>query len=143
VEPADIFEITLDRGPCFGTCPVFRFTASRQYGYSYEGRSYVEPVGPRAGRVPAYLFDRLAAVCIELRVPELDDVYPSDFDDAASVAVTVRHSGGVKSVRSEGGDAASVRLWAFAALVEVVMREAFFIEDRDSRSVGRRSKRRT
>lgn len=143
MEPADIFEITLDRGPCLGTCPVFRFAASRQYGYSYEGRSYAEPGGTRSGRVPAYLFDRLAAVCVELRVLELDDVYPSHFDDAPSVAITVRHCRGTKSVRSEGGDSASVRLWAFAALVEVVMREAFFIEDRDSRSTGKRGKPRT
>lgn len=93
--------------------------------------------------MPAYLFDRLAAVCIELRVLELDDVYPSRFDDAAAVGITVRHSGGVKSVRSEDGDSVSVRLWAFAALVEVAMREAFFIEDRESRSAGKRGKPRT
>jgi hypothetical protein len=140
VEPADIFEVTLDRGPCLGPCPVFRFTASRQDSYSYEGRSYAEPGGTRSGPMPAYLFDRLAAVCIELRVLELDDVYPSRFDDAASVGVTVRHSGGVKSVRSEDGDSASVRLWAFAALVEVVMRETFLIEDRDARRGGKKGK---
>ncbi len=144
----DIYELSLDRGPCFGTCPVFRFTASRQFGYSYTGRWYVEPLGERAGRFPGYLFDRLAEVCLELRVPDLDDVYPGDFDDAASVVVTVRHAGGVKVVRSEAGNAGPVRLWAFAALVEAVMREAFAIEDRDAgprpgRTRADRTRRRT
>lgn len=138
MQPADIHEISLDRGPCFGTCPVFRFTASRQYGYSYEGRSHVDPLGTRIGHFPGYLFDRMAEVCLDLRVPDLDDVYPSDFDDAASTMVTVRHVGGVKVVRSEGGDANPVRLWAFAAIIEVVMRQAFEVEARASR--GRRGR---
>lgn len=126
---ADIHELTLDRGPCFGPCPVFRFSASRQRGYTYSGRCYTEPLGERAGRFPAYLFDRLAELCLELRVLELDDVYPSDIDDAATVAVTVRHAGGAKVVRNEGGDKGPVRLWAFAALIEVAMRQVFEIED--------------
>ena len=68
MEPANIFEITLHRGHCLGTCPVFRFTASRQYGYSYEGRAHVEPTGTRVGRFPFYLFDRLAEVCLDQNV---------------------------------------------------------------------------
>jgi hypothetical protein len=143
VQAADIHELSLDRGPCFGTCPVFRFTASRQYGYTYSGRRHAVPPGDRAGRFPHYLFDRLAEVCVELRVLELDDVYPSDFDDAPSVAVSVRHAGGVKVVRNEGGDSGPVRLWAFAALIEVAMRQAFEVEDRDAARQPQSKARRT
>jgi hypothetical protein len=32
VQAADIYELSLDRRPYFGTCPVFRFSACRQYG---------------------------------------------------------------------------------------------------------------
>ncbi|HEX4606815.1 MAG TPA: DUF6438 domain-containing protein [Urbifossiella sp.] len=142
MEAADIHELSLDRGPCLGTCPVFRFTASRQYGYTYSGHRYVEPLGERAGRFPHYLFDLLAEACVELRVADLDDVYPSDFDDGASTAVTVRHAGGVKVVRNEGGRG-PVRLWAFAALVEVAMREAFEVEDRDAARQPQSKARRT
>lgn len=133
----DIIEVTLERGPCFGTCPVFRFSASRDAGYRYEGRSHVEPLGERSGGLPGYLFDRLAAICVDLRVLELDDVYPSEFDDAPSVVVTVRYVGGAKVVRNDGGDSGPVRMWAFAALVEVVMRQAFEIEERRSPKAGR------
>jgi hypothetical protein len=138
VEWTDITEISLDRGPCFGTCPVFHFTASHQGRYNYEGHSHVEPLGARAGRFPDYLFARLAEVCAELRVLELDDRYPCNFDDAPYVRVEVRHAGGVKVVHNEGGDSGPVRLWAFAAIIEVAMRQAFAIEDRDGRTRGKR-----
>lgn len=126
----DIHELTLARGPCFGTCPVFRFTATRAGRYTYNGGSHAEPKGTRAGRFPGYLFARLAEVCVELRVPELDDRYEFGIDDAPSVRVEVRHAGGLKVIHSDGGDAGPVRLWAFAALVEVAMRQAFQFEDR-------------
>jgi hypothetical protein len=138
MESGDITEISLDRGQCLGTCPVFRFTASRQGRYSYEGHRHVELLGLRSGRFPVYLFERLAEVCIDLRVLELDDVYPCDFDDAPYVHVTVRYASGVKTTHNEGGDSGPVRLWAFAALIEVAMRQAFVIEDRDSRQRKKR-----
>ena len=125
-----ISEIELDCGPCFGTCPVFRFTVSRHSGYTYVGRLHVEPLGSRAGGFPGSLFDRLAEICVELRVLELDDEYTSDFDDAPSTLVTVRHNGGTKVIRSDLGDVGPVRLWAFTNLVEVTMRQVFEIEDR-------------
>jgi hypothetical protein len=137
VTAADIIEVSLDRGPCFGTCPVFRFSASRHAGYHYDGRLHVQPLGERSGGLPGNLFDRLAAMCVELRVLELDDVYPCDFDDAPSVTITVRHAGGVKVVRNDGGDSGPMRLWAFAALVEVVMRQTFEVEDRRDQKAGR------
>lgn len=138
--PADIHELSLERGPCLGTCPVFRFTASRKYGYTYNGRWHVEPLGERVGRFPDYLFDRLAEVCIDLRVLELDDVYPCDLDDAPATIVSVRHVGGVKTVRNEGGDFGPVRLWAFASLIEVAMHQTFADEDRDARVRGKKKR---
>jgi hypothetical protein len=132
VQAADIHELSLDRGPCFGTCPVFRFTASR------EGRSHADPPGTRSGRFPGFLFARLAEVCVELRVPELDDRYEFGIDDAPYVRVEVRHAGGLKVVHTDGGDSGPVRLWAFAALVEVAMRQAFASEDRGGVRGGKR-----
>lgn len=127
---SDIMQITLDRGPCLGPCPVFRFTAYRNGTYYYKGRWHVEPLGLRNGRFPSYLFDRLAEVCIELRVLELDDRYPTEFEDTPSTTVTARYSDGVKIIHAQDGGSMPVRLWAFATLVEVVMRQVFESEDR-------------
>ncbi len=127
-----ITEIELDRGPCFGTCPVFDIKLSRHAGYQYNGQRYVEPLGVRSGRFPGYLFARLAEVCIDLRILELEDNYPTDFDDGAFTRITIRHAGGLKIVHDEGGGLAPARFWAFRVVVEVAMREAFEIENRDA-----------
>lgn len=126
---SDIMQITLDRGPCFGPCPVFRFTAYRYGTYYYEGRWHVEPLGLRNGRFPRYLFDRLAEVCTELRVLELDNHYSTDFEDTASTILTVRYSGGAKTIQDEGGGLMPVRLWAFTTLVQVSMEQVFAVEE--------------
>ncbi|MGL6075715.1 MAG: DUF6438 domain-containing protein [Fimbriiglobus sp.] len=131
---AEIYELSLSRGPCFGSCPIFRFSASRRYGYSYRGIGFVEPLGQRVGKFPGYLFDRLAELCLDLRVMELEDFYPTDFDDTAYTILAVKFAGGVKTVRDEGASASPVRLWAFAQLMEHCMREAFAIEDRAAES---------
>jgi hypothetical protein len=135
VDDLGITEIELDRGPCFGTCPVFDIKLSRHAGYQYNGQRYVEPLGERSGRFPGYLFARLAELCIDLRILELEDNYPSDFDDGAFTRITIRHGGGLKIVLDEivldeGGGLAPARFWAFRVIVEVAMREAFEIEDR-------------
>ncbi len=130
MQSGDILELTLDRGPCLGTCPVFRFTATSQGRYTYEGLWHAEPAGERSGRFPRYLFARLAEVCVDLRVMELDDLYPGHFEDAPYVRVEVRLAGGVKVVQNDDGDLGPVRLWAFAKLIEVAMRQVFKTEDR-------------
>ena len=63
---AGITEIGLDRGPCFGTCPVFRVVLHRAGSYRYDGVRYVEPLGVKKGTIPGYLFDRLAGACSDL-----------------------------------------------------------------------------
>ena len=135
-DPA-ITEIELYRGPCFGTCPVFRVTFSRDGTYHFEGQSHIDPLGHREGPFPEWLFDRVAAVCDALGVLSLADAYPSNFEDGSTTVVRVRHAGGVKVIRCEAGDGSVPRLWAFAVVVEYAMREAFAIEDRDRRSVRR------
>jgi hypothetical protein len=130
LNPTDITEIGLNRGPCFGRCPIFKVTLSRSGSYLYKGEHFVEPVGERSGRFPAYLFNRLAEVCCDIGIPELEGPYPSDIEDGAYTIITLRHAGGLKEVRDEGGGRMPARMWAFAVVVEHAMREAFEIEDR-------------
>lgn len=124
VQASDILEFTLYRGPCLGECPVFEFIARRDGTYSFNGKRYIEPLGVQNGQFYEFLFDRLAAVCLELLVLELEDNYHSDFDDVSSLDVWVKHTGGHKKISCDGGDVLPTRLWAMAELIEVTMREA-------------------
>ena len=65
--------VTLDRSPCFGTCPVYTVTLDRSGNVRFEGRRFVADSGVSSGTVPRAGVDSLFA--------ELDAGY-FDFADS-------------------------------------------------------------
>jgi hypothetical protein len=53
--------ITLERGPCFGTCPVYSVTLDGSGAVLFEGRRFVADSGISTGRVPRARIDSLVA----------------------------------------------------------------------------------
>ena len=53
--------ITLERGPCFGTCPVYTVTLDRSGAVRFEGRRFVADSGVSTGAVPRERVDSLFA----------------------------------------------------------------------------------
>lgn len=53
--------ITLERGPCFGTCPVYSVTLDGSGAVLFEGRRFVADTGISTGRVPPVRIDSLVA----------------------------------------------------------------------------------
>jgi hypothetical protein len=53
--------ITLERGPCFGTCPVYSVTLDGSGAVLFEGRRFVADTGISTGRVPPARIDSLVA----------------------------------------------------------------------------------
>jgi hypothetical protein len=57
--------VALERGPCFGTCPVYRVTVTRAGAVTFEGRRFVADSGTSHDSIPAAeaedLFRRVAA----------------------------------------------------------------------------------
>lgn len=45
--------ITLERTPCFGSCPVYRVSVSPAGSISYEGKAHVRQLGAATGQIPA------------------------------------------------------------------------------------------
>lgn len=58
---ADAGSVSLERGPCFGTCPVYRVTLDRGGRVRFEGRRFVADTGISFGDVPAARVDSLFA----------------------------------------------------------------------------------
>ena len=58
---ADSAVVTLERTPCFGTCPVYRVTASANGAVRFEGKSHVPHPGSAVGQVPKARLDSLLA----------------------------------------------------------------------------------
>lgn len=57
----DSLLVTLDRGPCFGTCPVYSVTIDGKGNVGFEGRRFVSHQGRATARVPAARVDSLVA----------------------------------------------------------------------------------
>ena len=53
--------ITLERGPCFGTCPVYSVTLDGSGAVLFEGRRFVADTGISTARVPPARIDSLVA----------------------------------------------------------------------------------
>lgn len=53
--------VSLERGPCFGTCPVYKVTIDRSGEVRFEGRRFVADSGVSTATVPAARVDSLLA----------------------------------------------------------------------------------
>ncbi|MDP3859844.1 MAG: DUF6438 domain-containing protein [Stagnimonas sp.] len=73
--PAGDFELSLQRGPCYGRCPQYSLQLQADGSVRFEGERHVAAAGEQLGRAdPA----RLAALIEQLRQPELarlKDIY--------------------------------------------------------------------
>jgi hypothetical protein len=53
--------VSLERGPCFGTCPVYKVTIDRSGAVRFEGRRFVADTGVSTGTAPSASVDSLFA----------------------------------------------------------------------------------
>ncbi len=57
----EVGSVSLERGPCFGTCPVYKVTIDRTGAVRFEGRRFVADSGESTGTVPPGQVDSLLA----------------------------------------------------------------------------------
>ena len=102
--------VTLERGPCFGTCPVYRVSLSGEGSVTFEGTRFVSRVGTDSGRVRPEAVDRLLRSLDDAGFFALDDAFVPDapacgpyHTDAPTVSITVRAPGRDKTVRHDHG----------------------------------------
>ena len=69
--------VTLERGPCFGTCPVYTVTLDRAGNVRFEGRRFVADTGVATATVARAQVDSLFAELETVRYFDLADSYRS------------------------------------------------------------------
>lgn len=67
--------VTLERTPCYGTCPVYRVTVAEDGAVVFEGVQHVDSVGRYTDRIDARLVVELARAAREHGYFDLDDKY--------------------------------------------------------------------
>jgi hypothetical protein len=102
--------VTLERGPCFGTCPVYRVSLEGNGTVRFEGTRFVSRVGADTSRVAPEAVDRLVRSLDDGGFFALADAYVPDapacglyHTDAPTVTISVQAPGRTKSVRHDHG----------------------------------------
>jgi hypothetical protein len=114
-----ITSIRLERGPCYGMCPVYSATLRRDGTAQYRGEEHVSRTGPHVGQLDETHFEFLAAAVEELGFFDLADSYAEPVTDQATATTTVVRSRRRTRV-SNYGNAGPWQLWAVEMLIDAV-----------------------
>jgi len=99
-------KITLQRTPCYGSCPVYRVTVFGTGEVEYFGEAHVAKAGAHGWRISRRRLDRLAAAFQRARYFRLEDGYTSrEFADAPGCLTSIEYEDGrSKSIDHYHGD---------------------------------------
>jgi hypothetical protein len=102
--------VMLERGPCFGTCPVYRVTLGRDGSVRFEGLRFVTDTGVATGTVPAARVDSLMSELRSAGYFDFADSYrsgdaacPRYATDLPTVITEVRLEGRAKRIEHDRG----------------------------------------
>jgi hypothetical protein len=106
--------ITLERTPCFGTCPVYTVTLSRSGTVSFTGRHHVAQAGEATATVPAERVDGLLGELEAGGYFGFADAYVMDSPacgmyatDSPTVITSATRGGETKTIRHDRGCSAA------------------------------------
>ncbi len=94
--------ITLERTPCFGSCPAYRVTVHGDGQVTYEGEMFVEVMGVETYQIPEEDVRELVAAFVSLNYFSLDDEYVSRSTDLPSTTTSITIGGMTKTVYHYG-----------------------------------------
>lgn len=96
------FVISLERTPCFGTCPVYKVSIHSDGKIQYSGKDFSNPKGEYETYIPLTEVEVLRKAIIEANFVHLADVYDNIYiSDLPSVITTLTVDGKqVKSIKN-------------------------------------------
>jgi hypothetical protein len=106
--------VTLERTPCFGTCPVYTVRISRDGKVEFEGKQHVADSGQATAAVPPERVDSLLAELEAAGYFEFADAYEMNSPacgmyatDSPMVITSATRKGETKTVRHDRGCSAA------------------------------------
>jgi hypothetical protein len=123
--PAD-FEVTLERGPCFGSCPVYKLMVGADGQVVYEGIRFVEVEGTQIVMLGPGDVRDIAQAVVDATFFTLEDEYTVQATDLPSILLTVTMDGNTKQVYHYGVgcgtdlDTAPAQLCALEGMLEAI-----------------------
>jgi hypothetical protein len=114
---AQITSVKLERGPCFGRCPVYDVTLAADGAAVWNGERFVDRLGRFQGQVDLGDFGRLARFIQRAGFLGWDDEYVASVTDLPNYYLTVLADGQRKTVRQYGTDEPP-DFWVIGQLVD-------------------------
>ena len=98
-------QITLERGACFGTCPVYQLTIKSDGTVAFDGKRFTKTTGNATGKISQNDFRALVSEFEKINYFSLPDAYtpgtkecPRMITDMPSADTSIRLKGRMKSV---------------------------------------------
>lgn len=127
--------ITLERGACFGTCPIYKVSVTSDGRVTFEGFNYTKIKGKATGRIKAKDFKNLVKEFEQIKYFSLDDKYEPGEPNCGPAATDMPY---VKSSIQLKGKTKSISHYQGCFGSEVV--RALFALDRRIDEVARTAK---
>ena len=124
-----ITEIGIERGGCYGTCPIYTFIIKSDGTFRYKGMKYVEREGEFGGTIPVWYFHDLAQFIRDSGYTELEDSYSRTVTDNPTTYTMVVMNGKPKTV-SNYANSGPTKLWAIEQLIDNLMAKAKWDDSR-------------
>jgi hypothetical protein len=112
--PGDGSWITMERAPCYGSCPVYSVRVGADGEIRFRGTAYVAQLGEHVGRIPRARAEALFRYVDSVAFDSLDTTYTHGsracgayVTDQPAVVVSVTRAGATKRVRDDYGCAAA------------------------------------
>ncbi|MBS1714338.1 MAG: hypothetical protein JST30_08375 [Armatimonadetes bacterium] len=113
----DVREISLERTPCFGGCPVYTVTFKSDGTVHFSGKRYVDKTGEYEGKVAPEEVAKLAKALDTLGFWKLDKDYSEPITDQSHQYVRVTTDKGVRTVHRYGRKAPD-ELWMIETMID-------------------------
>ena len=120
---SNVKEVSLERTPCFGGCPIYKVTIKQDGTIIYTGTRFVDRIGKYKTQVMPDTLKKISVALKRLEFNKLKSKYSLPITDQASQIVTVVSDTGTKTV-SEYGHSGPAELWAVQSMIDGVLQNA-------------------
>lgn len=90
--------ISLERGPCFGTCPIYTLTIHADGTVDYQGTGFVKVEGNRSIKISSEQIQELVTAIDNANFFSLKDQYMAPATDLPSITLSITLDGHSKSI---------------------------------------------
>lgn len=123
--------LTLERGACFGPCPVYAVNVARDGKVDWIGEMWTEAAGERSWIVSTDVVEKLRQSLLRAKFTELEDRYDGCVTDQSSATITVQFlNGRSKRVWHYHG------YWETSPEAQDIRKRLLWLENRIDRLLG-------